>query len=82
MTEKRRICVYGDYDVDGVTGTAILLRVLGKIGANVESHVPLRLSEGYGLNAEKIRELAQTGVSLVVSVDCGIASLVEAEAVR
>jgi single-stranded-DNA-specific exonuclease len=80
--EKRRICIYGDYDVDGVTGTAVLLRVLGKLGANVQFHVPLRLSEGYGLNSEKIRELAQTGVSLVVSVDCGIASLAEAEVAR
>lgn len=82
VAEKRRICVYGDYDVDGVTGTAILLRVLGKLGADVQFHVPLRLSEGYGLNAERIRELARSGVSLVVSVDCGIASLTEAEVAR
>ena len=82
VIDKRRICVYGDYDVDGVTGTSVLLRVLGKLGASVQFHVPLRLSEGYGLNAEKIRELAQTGVSLVVSVDCGIASLAEADVAR
>ncbi len=82
LKDKRRICVYGDYDVDGVTGTAILLRVLGRLGADVEFHVPLRLSEGYGLNAERIRELARTGVGLVVSVDCGIASLHEAEVAR
>jgi single-stranded-DNA-specific exonuclease len=82
LKDRRRICIYGDYDVDGVTGTAILLHVLGKLGADVQFHVPLRLSEGYGLNAEKIRELAQAGVSLVVSVDCGIASLQEAEIAR
>jgi single-stranded-DNA-specific exonuclease len=82
LKDKSRICIYGDYDVDGVTGTAVLLFVLGKLGADVQFHVPLRLSEGYGLNAEKIRELAQTGVSLVVSVDCGIASLKEAEVAR
>jgi single-stranded-DNA-specific exonuclease len=82
LKEKRRICVYGDYDVDGVTGTAVMLRVLGKLGADVQFHVPLRLSEGYGLNAEKIRELARSGVSLVVSVDCGIASLAEAQVAR
>jgi single-stranded-DNA-specific exonuclease len=82
VKDQRRICIYGDYDVDGVTGTAILLRVLGKLGAAVQFHVPLRLSEGYGLNAEKIRELAQSGVALVVSVDCGIASLKEAEVAR
>ena len=79
---RRRICVYGDYDVDGVTGTAILLRVLGKLGADVQSYVPYRLSDGYGLNGDRLRELAKSGVSLVVSVDCGIASLAEAEAAR
>jgi single-stranded-DNA-specific exonuclease len=81
VAEKRRICVYGDYDVDGVTGTAVLLRVLGKIGADVQPYVPWR-SEGYGLSAEKLRELSQTGISLVVSVDCGIASIAEAEVAR
>ncbi len=79
IADKRRICVYGDYDVDGVTGTSILLRVLGKLGADVQFHVPLRLSEGYGLNSERLRELHRAGVSLVVSVDCGIASLAEAQ---
>jgi single-stranded-DNA-specific exonuclease len=80
--EKRRICVYGDYDVDGVTGTAVLLRTLGILGADVESYVPYRLSDGYGLNSERLHELAERGVSLVVSVDCGIASIAEAEAAR
>ena len=82
IAEKRRICVYGDYDVDGVTGTSILLRVLGKLGADVQFHVPLRVSEGYGLNCERLRELHRGGVSLVVSVDCGIASLAEAQTAR
>lgn len=82
IAEKRRICVYGDYDVDGVTGTSILLRVLGKLGADAQFHVPLRLSEGYGLNCERLRELHRGGVSLVVSVDCGIASLAEAQTAR
>ena len=78
IVEKRRICVYGDYDVDGVTGTAILLKLLTHLGADVMFHVPLRLSEGYGLNSERLRELAKQGVSVVISVDCGIASLDEA----
>ncbi|MBY0457469.1 MAG: single-stranded-DNA-specific exonuclease RecJ [Gemmataceae bacterium] len=82
VVEKRKICVYGDYDVDGVTGTAILLCVLGKLGADVQFHVPLRLEEGYGLNAARLGELKRAGVSLVVSVDCGIASLTEAQAAR
>lgn len=79
IAEKRKICVYGDYDVDGVTGTAILLRLLTRLGADAVFHTPLRLSEGYGLNAERLRELARAGVSLVVSVDCGIASIAEAD---
>jgi single-stranded-DNA-specific exonuclease len=78
----QKICVYGDYDVDGVTGTAILVQLLQRLGAAVEFHVPLRLSEGYGLSSAKLRELAEAGVSLVVSVDCGIASLEEAEEAR
>lgn len=79
ILDKRKICIYGDYDVDGVTGTAILLRLLNHLKADVQFYVPLRLSEGYGLNAERLKELAAQGVSLVVSVDCGIASLAEAE---
>src|SRR5262249_55094351 len=82
VADRRKICIYGDYDVDGVTGTAILVQLLTRLGADVEFHVPLRLSEGYGLNAEKLRELAGRGVSLVVSVDCGIASLGEADEAR
>jgi single-stranded-DNA-specific exonuclease len=82
VAEKRRVCVYGDYDVDGVTGTAILIQLLTKLGADDEFHVPLRLTEGYGLNADKLRELAARGVSVVVSVDCGIASLEEAAEAR
>lgn len=82
VAAKRRICVYGDYDVDGVTGTSILLRVLSKLGADVQSYVPLRLSEGYGLNSERLHELYRNGVQLVISVDCGIASLAEAQTAR
>ncbi len=79
VISKRKICVYGDYDVDGVTGTAILLQLLERVGAIVEFHTPLRLSEGYGLNSERLRELHRSGVSVVVSVDCGIASMAEAD---
>lgn len=78
IVERRKICIYGDYDVDGVTGTAILLKLLTHLGADVQFHVPLRLSEGYGLNSERLRELAAQGVSQVISVDCGIASIEEA----
>ena len=82
ILEKRKICIYGDYDVDGVTGTSILLRLLTKLGADVLFHTPLRLTDGYGLNSEKLRDLVRSEVSLVVSVDCGIASLAEAEVAK
>src|SRR5262249_29665730 len=78
----RRICVYGDYDVDGVTGSALLLQALRLLGATVDVYVPDRLSEGYGLNAAALRQIAEAGTGLVVTVDCGIASLAEAEEAR
>jgi single-stranded-DNA-specific exonuclease len=77
-----KVCVYGDYDVDGVTGSAILLQALWLLGAKADVYVPDRLSEGYGLNAAALRQLAQAGTKLVVTVDCGIASVAEAELAR
>jgi single-stranded-DNA-specific exonuclease len=82
VRDRRPICIYGDYDVDGVASIAILLLVLRQLGALVEFHVPHRLEEGYGLNAEALRRLAADGISLLVTVDCGIASLAEAEEAR
>lgn len=75
---QRRICVYGDYDVDGVSGSAILLTTLRLLGANVDLYVPHRLEEGYGLNCDALQQLAADGFSMVVTVDCGIASVQEA----
>ncbi|HET6572998.1 MAG TPA: single-stranded-DNA-specific exonuclease RecJ [Fimbriiglobus sp.] len=79
VADGRRVCVYGDYDVDGTTGTALLLGLLKLLGAEPEFYVPNRLDEGYGLNLEAVRQLAGSGVSLVVTVDCGITSVREAE---
>jgi single-stranded-DNA-specific exonuclease len=76
---KKKVCVYGDYDADGVTGTAILLGLFQQLGAPVEFYVPHRLEEGYGLNIEALRQLATSGVQVVVTVDCGICSLDEAD---
>jgi single-stranded-DNA-specific exonuclease len=78
----KKICVYGDYDVDGLTGTAILLQALHHLGGSVEFYVPHRLEEGYGLNREALEQIARGGASVVVTVDCGIASLTEAETAR
>src|SRR5262245_22167460 len=82
IKDRRKIVVYGDYDADGMTGTAILLLCLRLLGADVSYHVPNRLEEGYGLNSDALRTLAERGASLVVSVDCGIASLAEAQLAR
>jgi single-stranded-DNA-specific exonuclease len=79
---RRKITVYGDYDVDGVTGTAILLQALTLLGADVDFYVPNRLDEGYGLNSDALRQLAAAGTQVVVTVDCGICSCAEADEAR
>lgn len=72
---KKRICIYGDYDVDGITGATILWRCLKLAGAEVEYYVPDRLEEGYGLNSEALRKIKESGIDIVVTVDCGIGSV-------
>ena len=79
----RKITIYGDYDVDGVTATAILWHCLRLAGANVEYYIPCRLEEGYGLNCDALRQLHQDDPQqLVITVDCGIASVREAALAR
>jgi single-stranded-DNA-specific exonuclease len=78
----RRITVYGDYDADGMTATAVLWRCLRLLGAKVDYYVPHRIDEGYGLNGDALRKLAGQGAEVVVTVDCGIASPDEAELAR
>jgi single-stranded-DNA-specific exonuclease len=78
----RQIVVYGDYDADGMTATAILVGCLEALDANTRWYVPNRFEEGYGLNAEALEKLAAEGASLVVTVDCGIASVAEAARAR
>jgi single-stranded-DNA-specific exonuclease len=80
VRQGRPICVYGDYDVDGLTGTALLVQALRLAGAEkVDFYVPHRLEEGYGLNTAALRQIAGSGAAVVVTVDCGIASIAEAE---
>ncbi|MDA7977217.1 MAG: single-stranded-DNA-specific exonuclease RecJ [Pirellulales bacterium] len=78
VKEDRQITIYGDYDVDGISGTSILLQLLKLLGAQVNYYIPNRLSEGYGLNDEALRKLAAGGTQLIVTVDCGIANVEEA----
>jgi single-stranded-DNA-specific exonuclease len=82
IRDGRRITVYGDYDVDGMTGTAILLKCLRILGTEANYYVPSRINEGYGLNQEAVRSLAERGTQVLVTVDCGIASVAEAETAR
>ncbi|MFL2434238.1 MAG: single-stranded-DNA-specific exonuclease RecJ, partial [Vicinamibacterales bacterium] len=77
-----RIAIHGDYDVDGVTATVLLRRVLDLIGADVFHFIPHRLTDGYGLQTSGIDRLHQEGATVVVTVDCGIRSLGAAERAR
>jgi single-stranded-DNA-specific exonuclease len=78
----RQITVYGDYDADGVTATAIMLLCLKLLGAKADYYIPNRIDEGYGLNHDALRTIASQGGDLVVTVDCGITSVAEAETAR
>ena len=75
------ICIYGDYDCDGITATSILYNYLESMGANVMYYIPER-SDGYGLNEQAVRELAKRGVSLIITVDNGISAAEEAKLIR
>ena len=72
IKNKEKITVYGDYDVDGITGVSILWQVLTLLGANVDYYIPHRIDEGYGLNDDAIRTLAKSGTKVMVTVDCGV----------
>jgi single-stranded-DNA-specific exonuclease len=78
LRNQELIAIYGDYDVDGVTATALLVQFLENLGANVRQYIPNRFDEGYGLNQDALTLLKQSGVGLVVTVDCGIRSPAEA----
>ena len=80
IKEKRKIVVYGDYDVDGMTATALLLQAIRTLGGDCLYYVPNRLDEGYGLNQEALKRLKDDeNADVVVTVDCGITSLEEAK---
>ncbi|MBZ4655227.1 MAG: single-stranded-DNA-specific exonuclease RecJ [Peptococcaceae bacterium] len=79
MASGEKILVYGDYDVDGITSTALLTGLLRRLGAQVDYYIPARMEEGYGLNNQAILQAKEQGVDLLISVDCGISSVQEAE---
>ena len=82
IESHKPIVIYGDYDVDGITATSVLYRLLKKLGADVTYYIPERQSEGYGLNLEALEHLIERGTALVITVDCGISSYDIVEAVR
>ena len=79
ITAGERICVYGDYDADGICAVALMSEILTKLGAKYNWYIPSRFEEGYGLNCEAIEAIAGKGGNLIVTVDCGSVSASEVE---
>ncbi len=77
VEDGRRICVYGDYDVDGICATALAVLILRELDADVVWHLPSRFEEGYGVSSDTLARLIDEGVGLVVTVDCGITAVTE-----
>ena len=82
VADGRRICVHGDYDVDGIAATALAVLLLRELGADVVWHLPSRFDEGYGVRGETLSRLADQGVGLVLTVDCGITAVAEVAEAR
>lgn len=77
-----QVCVYGDYDVDGITGTALLVSFLRRVGIRCEYFIPNRFDDGYGLSRDALDRIVAQGATLIVSVDCGITAVAEARHCR
>src|SRR6187200_2650598 len=82
VARRSRITVHGDYDVDGICSTAILVRALRTLGADVDWYLPSRIDDGYGLAAATVERLAARGTELLVTVDCAITAVDEVAAAR
>src|SRR6266852_5132082 len=78
----KRICVHGDYDVDGICATVLAVLGLRELGAEVEWHLPSRFDEGYGVSGQTLERLAEEGCGLVLTVDCGITAVEEVRRAR
>ena len=76
---NKKITIYGDYDVDGITSTSMLLHLIKLLGGKADFYIPHRIEEGYGLNPEAIKSIADSGTDLLVTVDCGISAIESAE---
>src|SRR4051794_18431899 len=82
ISAGKRICVHGDYDVDGICATVLAVLVLRELGADVSWHLPSRFDEGYGVSGETLQRLAGEGCGLVLTVDCGITAVDEVRRAR
>ena len=82
IKEKDLIFIYGDFDVDGITGTAILWETIDFLGGRVLPFIPHREKEGYGIHSDAIEHIAKQGAKVIVSVDCGITAVAEAEVAK
>src|SRR3954464_10159513 len=80
VRDGERIVIYGDYDVDGITATAILWHAIRTLGGRADFYIPHRIEEGYGLNAEAITQICNDGAKLIISVDCGVTAIEEVKA--
>jgi single-stranded-DNA-specific exonuclease len=75
---RERVCIYGDYDVDGISGTALLVSFLRQVGLDCSYFIPNRFDDGYGLNEESLQQIIASGARVIMSVDCGITAVREA----
>ncbi len=82
LAKKEKICICGDYDVDGITATTVMLLFLESAGAQVAFHIPSRLTEGYGMSIATVKKLHADGVSLIITVDCGVSAFDEVACAR
>ena len=82
IANKEKICICGDYDVDGITATTVVLLFLESAGAQVAFHIPSRLTEGYGMSIATVKKLHADGISLIITVDCGVSAFDEVACAR
>lgn len=72
IVDKKRLCIFGDYDVDGATATALMVRFFRALGIDVLTYIPDRIDDGYGMNEDIVKKLHEQGVEFIITVDCGI----------
>lgn len=82
LKNKEKIVIYGDYDADGVSATVTLVKILQKLGGEIDVYIPYRETEGYGLNLSAVKEIIKKGTKLVITVDCGISNLEEVKVLQ